>query len=75
MGCLSRVQQCALLASLALDIKRRREACVAGAAHDVEKEWYWKALWALAGASDSGKLSAAGAFYTAVETECEVSLT
>ncbi|EER03213.1 protease m1 zinc metalloprotease, putative [Perkinsus marinus ATCC 50983] len=74
VGCLSRVQQCALLASLALDIKRRREACVAGA-HDVEKEWYWKALWTVAGASDGGKLSAAGAFYTAVEAECEVSLT
>ncbi|KAF4658435.1 hypothetical protein FOL46_006958 [Perkinsus olseni] len=67
---LSRVEQCALVVSLALDIKRRRESRGEDA-RDLEKEWYWPALWSIAAASDGGKLSAAGAFYTAVEAECE----
>ncbi|KAF4707209.1 hypothetical protein FOZ63_002340, partial [Perkinsus olseni] len=67
---LSRVEQCALVVSLVLDIKRRRESRGEDA-RDLEKEWYWQALWSIAAASDGGKLSAAGAFYTAVEAECE----
>ncbi|KAF4666870.1 hypothetical protein FOL47_003874 [Perkinsus chesapeaki] len=65
---LTNVEQCALVTSLALNIKMLRE-CGDGCTTDAgDSDWQWKAMWSVAGSELS---AAGGAFYTAVEAEAE----